>query len=111
MLNVIRRRGWIGQGALLVAVLALIAPDLGSQTTISTGSIVGTVSDPQGATVPGAKVTITDKATAHSNSLQTTTAGTYSSGSLTPSQYVVRVEAQGFQTIEETIVEIGRAHV
>jgi hypothetical protein len=108
MLNVISRRGWIGQGAVLVAVLALVAPYLRSQTTISTGSIVGTVSDPQGATVPGAKVTITDKRTAHSNSLQTTTAGTYSSGSLTPSQYVVRVEAQGFETIEEPIVvEVG----
>lgn len=108
MLNVISRPRWIAQSALLMLVLALISPYLRSQTTISTGSILGTVSDPQGAMLQGAKVTITDKATAHSNSVQTTTAGTYSSGSLTPGQYVIRVEAQGFQTIEEMIVvEVG----
>lgn len=108
MSNVIRHRGWIAQCALLMGVLVLISPGLFSQSTISTGSIVGTVSDPQGATVPGAKVSIIDKATAHSISVQTTTAGTFSSGALTPGQYVVRVEAQGFQTIEETmVVEVG----
>ena len=34
-----------------------------SQATISTGDIVGTVTDQSGAIVPGAKVTITNKST------------------------------------------------
>ncbi len=104
MLNVIRRRGWVVQGVLVGAALALLVPCVFSQTTISTGSIVGTVTDPQGAVVPNAKVTITDKTTAHAIATQTTSAGTYASGALVPSQYVVRVEAQGFTTVEETVV-------
>jgi hypothetical protein len=102
MLNVIR--GWVVKSVLVGAVLGLIGPGLLSQTTVSTGSIVGTVTDPQGAVVPNAKVTITDKTTAHAITVETTSAGTYASGALVPSQYVVRVEAQGFKTVEETVV-------
>ncbi len=104
MLNVNNRRGWLMQGILLITVLGFIAPYLLSQTTISTGSIVGTVSDPQGAVVPSANVTITDQATGHAITMQTTSAGTYASGALAPGQYVIRVQAQGFETVEETIV-------
>jgi Carboxypeptidase regulatory-like domain len=90
------------------AIFLMLSQWLLGQTTISTGSIVGTVTDPQGAVVPSARVTITDKATAHAITMQTTSAGTYASGALAPSQYVVRVEAQGFKTVEETIVvEVG----
>lgn len=87
-----------------VAILLTVSQSLLGQTTISTGSIVGTVTDPQGAVVPSAKVVITDQATAHAITIQTTSAGTYASGSLAPSQYVVRIEAQGFKTVQETIV-------
>ena len=51
---------------LCVAVaLFLTSALLPAQTTVSTGSVVGTVTDPQGAVVGGAKVTITEKATGH----------------------------------------------
>jgi hypothetical protein len=90
------------------AIFLMLSQWLLGQTTISTGSIVGTVTDPQGAVVPSARVIITDKATAHAITMQTTSAGTYASGALAPSQYVVRVEAQGFRTVEETIeVQVG----
>jgi hypothetical protein len=46
-----------------LALLLLSSAVVCAQTTISTGSIVGTVTDPQGALVAGAKVTITDKTT------------------------------------------------
>jgi hypothetical protein len=46
------------------AIFLMLSQWLLGQTTISTGSIVGTVTDPQGAVVPSARVTITDKATA-----------------------------------------------
>jgi hypothetical protein len=70
------------------------------QTTISTGSIVGTVTDPSGAVVPGAKVTITNKATGQVITTTTTSTGTYTSGALTPGNYQVRFEGQGFKTAE-----------
>ena len=50
-------------GLFTMVAFLLVSPMLLAQTTISTGSIVGTVTDPQGAVVAGAKVTITDKAT------------------------------------------------
>ena len=84
--------------ALLVAMC--IAPLVDGQTTISTGSIVGTVTDPAGAVVGGAKVTITNRATGQLMTTSTTSAGTYTSGALTPGNYSVHVESQGFKTLE-----------
>jgi len=81
-------------------VAAGMAPVLLAQTTISTGSIVGTVTDPSGAVVSGAKVTITNKATGQLITATTTSTGTYASGALTPGNYQVRVEGQGFKTAE-----------
>lgn len=43
--------------AVISAILLMAAALAVAQTTISTGSIVGTVTDPQGAVVTGAKVT------------------------------------------------------
>jgi hypothetical protein len=93
----------------LIAMAILPAsPLLLAQTTISTGSIVGTVTDPQGALVAGAKVTITDKATGRVATTSTTSSGDYASGALIPSEYVVRVEAKGFKTTEvAVVVQVG----
>lgn len=85
----------------IAAVLAFSASTY-AQTTISTGSIQGTVTDPTGYTVAGAKVTITGKATGKVISTTTNSAGLYVSGALTPGDYIVRIEAQGFKTTEAT---------
>ena len=53
---------------LVFALWAGVQPAF-SQTTISTGGIVGTVTDQTGALVPGAKVSITNKATGRQLSL------------------------------------------
>src|SRR5579863_4460705 len=92
----------------VAVALFLTATLLPAQTTVSTGSIVGTVTDPQDAVVAGAKVTITEKATGHVVTSSTTSSGTYTSGALIPGVYVVRVEATGFKTVESTItVEVA----
>lgn len=90
--------------ALTILVLLLSSTSLLAQTTISTGSIVGTVADPQGAVVTGAKVTITNRGTQQSITTTSTSAGTYASGALTPGDYVVRVEAQGFKSATLPVV-------
>ena len=79
-----------------------------AQTTISTGSVQGTIVDPTGAAISGAKVTISEKATGRTLTVTSTDAGTYTSGALTPGSYVVRVEAQGFKTTElPIVVQVG----
>jgi hypothetical protein len=89
----------------LLFALALIAE---AQTTISTGSIQGTVTDPSGAVISGAKITITNKATGQVLSTTTTAAGAYTSGPLVPEDYLVRAEAAGFKTLNATIaVQVG----
>lgn len=75
-----------------------------AQTTISTGSIQGTVTDPSGAVVPGAKVSIRNNSTNQLIETTTTSSGNYTSGALIPGQYTVRIEVKGFHTVELTVV-------
>jgi hypothetical protein len=86
----------------LVTVL-LCTTVLLAQTTISTGSIVGTVTDSSGAVVNGAKVTITNTAIGQSIELTTNPSGAYNSGALAPGQYKVQVGAQGFSTVVQIV--------
>jgi hypothetical protein len=92
-----------------LVVLLLVSPALmRAQTTISTGSIQGTIVDPTGAVVAGAKVTIADNSTGQVITQTTGSAGTYASGALIPGNYRVRVEAKGFKTLDETVaVDVG----
>lgn len=76
--------------------------------TISTGSIQGTVTDPNGAVIPNAAVTITNKATGQAIKITSSGSGTFTSGPLLPGNYEVRVEAQGFQTqVAQVPVQVG----
>src|SRR5215469_9678777 len=95
---------WFTVGALCTLLVGIVAtPVLLSQTTISTGSIVGTVTDPSGAVVSGAKVSIKNRGTGQVTGTTTTSAGTYASGALIPGEYQVRIEAQGFKSEELAI--------
>lgn len=67
-----------------------------AQTT--TGAVRGTITDPSGAIVPSAKVTVTNTATGVSNSTVTNQAGDYSIRFLQIGQYKLNVEANGFKT-------------
>lgn len=93
----------------ILIIVGLTAPTrLAAQATISTGSIQGTVVDPQGAAVTGAKVTITNKATGQVFPTTTNTTGFYNVAALGPGDYSVRVESKGFRSIEARIhVELG----
>jgi hypothetical protein len=78
-----------------------------AQTTVSQGSIQGTVTDTTNAVVPDATITITSRATGQTITVKTSSAGTYNSGGLPVGDYKLRVQAKGFKTAELTIpVEI-----
>jgi len=87
---------------LLVSTLLL------AQTTVGTGSIQGTVTDPSGAVVSGAKVAITNAGTGQVHNLSTNASGAYASGALDPGTYRVKVSAQGFSSVAQNLtVEVG----
>jgi hypothetical protein len=90
----------------LVLVLALGAPSLPAQ--ISTGSILGTVTDPSGAVVPDATVTVTSVSTGASRTIKTTESGSYSASALLPGAYLLTYEQPGFGKGRQTItVAVG----
>ncbi len=85
--------------SVLSLFLLLLSGTALAQTTISTGSIQGTVTDPSGAVVGGAKVTIRNKGTNQTSATTTNFSGSYASGALIPGSYEVRIEVRGFQTV------------
>ena len=92
----------------LAITFLLSSTVLFAQTTVGNGSIQGVVTDPSGAVVGGAQITITEKSKGTATHVTTDSRGTYSSGALIPGTYVVRVEAGGFKTTEVPVnVQVG----
>ena len=71
------------------------------------GSIVGTVTDPSGAAVNNAKVTMTDMAKGTKFDVTTNESGNYTKGQLIPDQYQVSIEASGFQKVVSNPITVG----
>jgi len=89
-------------------VLLLSSAFLLAQTTVGSGSISGTVTDPTGAVVSGAKVVITTVATGQVQTLSTNASGAYTTGALDPGSYKVQVSAKGFSSVSQTLtVQVG----
>src|SRR6202158_3220477 len=86
-----------------VLSLSILARPLIAQTTIDTGSVVGTVSDPTGAVISGADVTITNVATGQVIGLTSNASGAFNSGALVPGKYKTQVSAKGFSTVAVTL--------
>src|ERR1700749_1572436 len=91
------RRLFTAQAALIVFVLSLALLSSGYLYAQANAGITGTVTDPSGAVVSGASVTITNQGTGVENHATTGSAGTYAGTGLTPGVYSVAVEASGFK--------------
>src|ERR1700684_174083 len=93
---------------ILFAYVLLTTMTARAQSTTATGNIQGTLTDPSGAVVEGAKVTITNKDTGQSIAVTALSAAPYNSGPLVPGNYSVRAEAAGVKTVEQgVIVKVG----
>lgn len=85
---------------LFLAVTAVAQRDL--------GTIVGTVTDPQGGVIANAKITITEDATGLSYEVTTSAAGDFIRPALKPGVYTVTAEAPGFRRVaQKNIVLVG----
>jgi Carboxypeptidase regulatory-like domain/TonB dependent receptor len=88
--------------AVMVSCFCLVtfAPQLAQGQAVY-GGIIGTVTDPQGAAVANAKVTVLDEGKGTSDTTTTNESGNYSAGHLIAGTYTVRVEAAGFKISEQ----------
>ena len=93
-------RGISGERAVM-AFFALFALSfvglLSANGQVTTGTIVGTVSDSSGAPLPGVKVTITDVQKNESKEYTTDETGSYNAPFLIPGTYRVSAEKSGFK--------------
>src|SRR5436190_321302 len=69
-----------------------------AQTQITTGAIQGTVTDPNGAVVPGATIQVKNLDTNNSRTLTSDEAGRFATLALQPGPYSITVAKQGFAT-------------
>src|SRR5580704_11258573 len=100
-------RGVFVVGAPLVLACAF-ATQAGAQSS-TTGSIIGTVTDPSGAAVPDAAVSVVDTDTGIPHNETTNDEGFYSAPSLQPGDYTVTVNKAGFAIFTHSgiVVTVG----
>src|SRR5882762_63304 len=89
--------------ALLTILLSLCAVSTYAQFK---ASLQGTVLDPKGGAVPGAKVTVTNQNTGTSRETVASAEGFYRVTELPPGKYTVTVEAAGFKKVTSNEVEV-----
>jgi len=91
-----------GIAMVFIALFALTGTAVIAQT--ETGSITGTVTDPSGAIVPNAKITVKNVTTNATRSTASNSVGMYTVTNLPPAEYAVTVEASGFAPKTRNIV-------
>lgn len=96
--------------SLVVLVCFLSTLSAWAQST-SSGTVAGAITDPSGAVVAGATVTLTDPSTSTSRTATTNTTGRYYFADVTPGTYNIVVAKSGFSTTkaEHQVVEVGLA--
>ncbi len=88
----------------LLAVLLYTNEAASSQAV--TGTLLGTVTDASGATVPGARVSINEQRTGVGRTTETTTSGYYAFPDLAPGIYTVSIQQTGFKRGVRQDVEV-----
>jgi len=92
---------------LAIVFLASFAGVLRAQTQLAT--VFGTVTDPSGAAIPGAQITIANQSTGWKRDTVTDTAGEYHLAGLPTGGYSLRIEKAGFESQIRNLVELTSA--
>ena len=82
----------------LVCLVSLFTGAAALHAQVTTGDILGTVTDPSGAIVPNAVVVVTNTATQVKHTLRSDASGEYVVSLLPQGQYTVSANAPGFET-------------
>jgi outer membrane receptor protein involved in Fe transport len=102
-----KTRAFVLLGTLAVFVVLGImgAPEASAQAVY--GSIFGTITDPSGAAVAGAKVTVTSATKGTTFDATTNSDGNYSVTHLIPDLYNIRAEGSGFKAFESKNISVS----
>ena len=88
-----------------LVLIVLSAPMLFSQT--STGEVNGTITDPNGGSVPAASVKLINQATDIETSVKTNDSGYFTFVNVKPATYILMVEVQGFKKSQTQPFKVG----
>jgi len=98
---------WILRNSLALMICCAVLGVISLQAQVDTGSITGTVTDPSGAVVSGAKITLLNEGTGASLSTTTGGDGGYTFSPVRIGSYTVDATAQGFKTVSQTHVVVN----
>ena len=96
---------------ILIAAVVGVTCSIEAAAQVAGGTIMGTVTDKTGAVVQNAHITIVNTATSITREITANDDGAFNAPNLTPSNYLVRVEATGFKTEVRENVRINVASV
>jgi hypothetical protein len=92
----------------ILAILALCFLPVAHAQTSGTAAVQGTVTDPTGASIPAAKVTLTNTDTGTARATVTDNDGIYSLPNVSVGPYALTIEASGFQGYtQKGVLEVG----
>ena len=92
---------------LLVLALAICAGAGAAPAQEVTATILGTVTDPAGAVVPNAEVTLTNRNTREERRAQADDSGNYVLTQIQPGVYDLAVRMQGFKEVVNSGIEVN----
>jgi Carboxypeptidase regulatory-like domain len=93
--------------SLLVTICLLCLVSQAVSQGTNSGTILGRVTDPNGASVSGATVKVTDTSTGRARDMTTNDNGEYQASTLQPGNYTVTVSAPNFKTTIVSVVLTG----
>lgn len=98
--------------AFVLVVLPCIWPELCRAQTETTGTVIGTITDPTGAIVSDATVVLHNKGTNKEFTQKSNTAGQYTFVNVVPGEYEVTVKKDGFRSsnVNSLTVEVSKSY-
>ena len=91
----------------IVFLLVILAPAGALLAQIGTGQVNGTVTDPQGASIPSATATLVNQATNMSTQVKTNQRGYYLFANVQPGTYKLSIENTGFKEARIEPITVG----
>lgn len=89
------------RSTMLMLVISLVTVAVNAKAQTITGSISGIVTDSTGSVVPMAAVMLANEKTGQTRNAATNDEGRFNFAALQPGSYFIKIERQGFQTVEQ----------